>query len=95
MLRHIVMYKLSDKSPETIERLTDGFLGMLGKIEGVIDIKCGADTVHRDRSYDYALVIDFTDRAALDAYMTHPVHLPVKKYVHSVIEKSKSVDFIM
>ena len=36
---------------------------------------------------------NFDDRAELDEYATHPEHVKVKEYIHSVLESSVSVDF--
>ena len=39
------------------------------------------------------LIATFDDRAGLDEYATHPEHVKVKEYIHSVLESSVSVDF--
>lgn len=94
MLKHVVLYKLKDGSEQAKRALTEKFLSMRGKIAELIDINAGFDIVCSERSYDVALVCTFEDRAALDRYAVHPVHLPVKEYVHSVIQSAHSVDFI-
>ena len=51
----------------------------LKTIPGVIALKTGKAVPSQrevvDSSFDVALVISFIDQAALDAYLTHPVHL--------------------
>ena len=51
----------------------------LKTIPGVIALKTGKAVPSQrevvDSSFDVALVISFIDRAALDAYLTHPLHL--------------------
>lgn len=92
MVKHIVMYKLKNKADadEMIKR----FLSMRGKIEVLKSLYAGKNEVESARSYDVALVCEFDSLKDLDIYASHPVHVPVKEYVHSVIEKAHSVDFI-
>lgn len=92
MVKHIVMYKLRNKADadEMIRR----FLSMRGKIEVLKSLYAGKNEVESARAYDVALVCEFDSLGCLDIYASHPVHVPVKEYVHSVIEKAHSVDFV-
>lgn len=92
MVKHIVLYKLKDKgdADEMIRR----FLSMRGKIEVLRSLEAGKNFLPSDRAYDVALVCEFDNEHDLDIYASHPVHLPVKEYVHSVIAKAHSVDFV-
>ena len=93
MIRHIVMFKIKDEFKDEIPRLVENFKGMKGRIEGMLDLEAGQDILHSERSYDLALITVFQDRAAFDAYQTHPVHLPVKKRMHEVRSASVACDF--
>ena len=93
MIRHIVMFKIKDEYRSEIPQLVKNFYGMKGKIEGMVDLEAGADFLGSERSYDLALVTLFADRAAFDAYQTHPAHLPVKKRMHEVRSGSVACDF--
>ena len=66
---------------------------MKGRVEGLVDLEAGADILGSARSYDIALVCTFTDRAAFDAYQTHPLHQPIRKRMHEVRESSVACDF--
>ena len=66
---------------------------MRGKIPGLKFIEAGKDSLHSERSCDLCLHTVFTSKEALDAYRVHPVHLPVQRHMHSVIERSASADF--
>lgn len=94
MLKHIVMYKLKDCSNENALKLRDVFLSMKGKIDVLEDISVGIDCVRSERSYDVVLECIFKGEEELKSYLIHPVHLPVKDYVHQAIVKSHSVDYI-
>ncbi len=93
MIRHIVLFKIKDEYKAEIPQLVENFYGMKGKIEGMIDLESGADILGSERSYDLALITLFRDRAAFDAYQTHPVHLPVKKRMHEVRVSSVACDY--
>ena len=93
MVRHIVLFRLKDRSPENLESAAALLRGMEGKIEGMVSLEVGVDFLRSDRSYDIALNTLFTDRAALDAYQEHPAHLPVKTHMHAVRESSCAADY--
>jgi len=95
MIRHIVLFRLKDKSPESIEKAVAVLRGMEGKVEGMVSLEVGVDLLRSERSCDIALCTLFTDRAALDAYQDHPVHVPVKEYMGAVRESSWSADYAM
>ena len=94
MVKHIVCFKLIDNSPEKCEEMKDIFLSMRGKVPQALDIQVGVDFLHSPRSFDVILEVLVNDRKALDLYQEDPYHVSVvKKYVHSVIEKSVAVDY--
>lgn len=93
MIRHIVMFKIKEEYKSEIPQLVENFYGMKGKIEGMVNLEAGADFLGSARSYDLALITEFVDRAAFDAYQTHPVHLPVKKRMHEVRSASVACDY--
>lgn len=93
MLKHVVMYRLKDKTPEVIKTIKANFAGMEGKISGLIKVESGEDVLRSARSFDYCLVCVFDGRASLEAYQTHPAHLPVKAFMKTVVESSVAVDF--
>ena len=93
MIRHIVLFRIKDEFKSEIPQLVKNFEGMRGRIEGMLELEAGADILHSERSYDLALITVFQDRAAFDAYQTHPVHMPVRKRMHEVRSASVACDF--
>ena len=93
MIRHIVLFTIKEECKCEIPQLIANFEGMRGRIDGLLTLEAGADILHSERSYDLALVCTFRDRAAFDAYQTHPVHMPVKKKMHEVRTGSVACDF--
>ena len=93
MVRHIVLFKIKDEFKDEIPQMVKNFYGMKGKIEGMVSLEAGADFLHSDRSYDVALITEFESRETLEAYQTHPVHLPVKKRMGEVRISSVACDY--
>ncbi len=93
MIKHTVMYKLKDASPEKCEEAKNVLMSMEGRVEQLKSICVGIDVVRSERSFDLILDCVFSDLEALKAYKAHPYHAnTVKPYMHSVFTKSVSVD---
>jgi hypothetical protein len=93
MITHIVLFKLKDRSPESIERTVKVLRNMEGKIDVLLHLEVGTDVLHSERSYDIALITKFESMEGLQAYQVHPVHKLVIEHMMSVREESVSVDF--
>ena len=93
MIKHIVLFKLKDRSAENVERTAQVLRDMEGKIEVLRSIEVGIDVLHSERSYDIALTTSFDSMADLQAYQVHPVHQKVIEYMTTVRESSVSVDY--
>ena len=68
-------------------------LRTLNTLDGVMELKVGADVVRSPRSYDTGLAVTFRDRAALDAYAKDPRHVPIAQHGVTVSEHIVAVDF--
>ena len=95
MVRHIVLFKIKEEYKADIPDMVEKFYAMKGKIEGMVSLEAGADFLQSDRSYDVALITEFVSREALEAYQTHPVHLPVKTRMHEVRSASVACDYVI
>lgn len=94
MFHHIVMYWLKEKDNQAlVQKTLDTLNGMAGKIPGLVSVRACQDQKGDPRSCHVCLVTAFESREAYEAYQTHPVHLPVKAHMHSVVERSASADF--
>jgi hypothetical protein len=94
MLTHIVCFKYKPDIPQSTRDEHRSRLRGLHGIDGVVKLTVGADVVHSPRSYDTALIVEFRDRAALDAYQTNPQHVPVAQFGVSLSDHIVAVDFI-
>ncbi len=94
MIKHIVCFKLTDNSPEKLEKAKNILLSMKDKVPTVREIEVGIDVLHSERSYDIILQVLLDDISSLDAYQNDPYHCSVvKTYMHSVRESSIAVDY--
>ena len=77
MLVHIVAFKLlpgvsrEDASVARAQEITRDHPAHIREIDGWA---VGMNVTDRPVAYDFAVIAEFADRAALDAYMHHPDH---------------------
>jgi hypothetical protein len=93
MLLHLVCFKYRPDVEPSARDDHRARLRSLKDLDGVIDLRVGADVVRSARSYDTGLSIAFVDRAALDAYQANPRHVPVAQLGVSLSEHIVAVDF--
>ncbi|OZB96726.1 Dabb family protein [Paenibacillus sp. XY044] len=93
MIKHIVFFKLKDRSPESIERTAAVLRNMEGKIPQLVSIEVGLDVIHSERSFDIALVTELASLEDLQAYTVHPEHQIVIRHINEVKDVSVSVDY--
>ena len=93
MILHLVCFKYKPATDEPARDAHRAQLRTLKALDGVIDLKVGADVVRSARSYETGLSVTFTDRAALDRYATDPRHVPIAQHGASISEHIVAVDF--
>jgi len=93
MLLHLVCFKYRTDTDEAARVDHRARLAALRTLDGVLDLKVGADIVQSPRSYDTGLMITFPDRAALDAYQKDPRHVPISQLGVRLSEHIVAVDF--
>lgn len=93
MIKHIVLFKLKDKSTENIEKATNMLMDMKCKIIEIKHIEVGVDIIYSDRSYDISLLIKFDSVKDLESYRINPIHVEVAEYMVSVCESIVMVDY--
>ncbi len=93
MIKHIVMYKLKNPTSENCKAMVDKFMSMQGKIEVLKSVQAGSDILKSARSFDVCLECVFENTEDMQTYQSHPVHIPVKEFVGSLVEKAHSVDY--
>ncbi|MCA4131563.1 Dabb family protein [Arthrobacter sp. M4] len=94
MIRHTVLFRFKPEFPKQHKAAwIEGLNRMAGNIPGLLSLTHGPDLVASARSFDYAIVADFTSLADIEVYNTHPLHEPLKQYSLPNSEEIVSVDF--
>lgn len=97
MIRHVVMWNVRgatrDEKLANIDKVRTSFLGLRGRIPGLLHLEIGVDASRVDYACDVVLVSDFASQAALDAYATHPEHLRVKQELGDLRTHRHQVDY--
>ena len=93
MVKHIVMFKLTEKTPQNMQLATDSLRSLENKIETLKSIEIGTDFLESDRSYDIVLTAHFENQEGLKTYSSHENHLPVVKIMRSLCSSSVVVDY--
>ena len=94
MVKHIVMFKLKENSPENLDLVLSTLRGLEGKIETLRLIEVGLDCNESERAYDIVLTTHFDDKAGLASYVSHPNHLPVIDTMRALCSNSIVVDYL-
>ena len=94
MIKHVVCFRLKDKSLESCEKAKDILMSMQGKVPQIRDLAVGIDFLHSERSFDIILEVLLDDKQALDDYQIDPYHADVvKAYMFEARTDSITVDY--
>lgn len=93
MLLHLVCFKYKPEVTEAARVDHRERLGTLRTLDGIVDLKVGADVVRSSRSYDTGLAVTFRNQAALETYARDPRHVPIAQHGVVLSEHIVSCDF--
>lgn len=94
MIKHIVCFKLKDRSKEQCEKAAEILKSMDGKVDLIREIEVGVDFLRSQRSYDVILQVTLDNADALEKYQNDEYHCSVvKKHMHAVAETSVAIDY--
>lgn len=91
MITNNLLIKLKEQNNEIIVKTNAMLLSMKGEIEVFCDLQVEVDIRHGESSYDILLITKFASMEDMDAYLVHPVHVEVSKYILSVMETGVAV----
>jgi hypothetical protein len=97
-LEHVVIVWLKEPgNPAARERIIEASEALTA-IPGVVSLKSGRVVASErpivDSSFDVALIITLTDAAALQAYLSHPLHVSlVENTLKPLVERIQVYDF--
>ncbi len=87
MFIHIFGFRWNENATEEDKaRAAQEIRAFQGAIPGLMDVAVGENVSPRGRGYAFAGLMRFTDRAACDAYATHPAHLALLEWLVLLID---------
>jgi len=93
MVKHIVLFRLSEKNPKNLEKAVSALKSLEGNIETLKFIEVGIDFKESEKSYDIALTTHFDNKEGLETYAKHPNHLPVVEVMQTLCSQRVVVDY--
>ena len=91
MITNTQLLKLKDRSEENIAKVRLMLLGMQGKIEFLQDLQVEVNIRQGASAYDLLVIAQYDSLEDLEAYIIHPVHVEVAKYIGGVLETNAVV----
>ncbi|MDB5959292.1 MAG: stress responsive protein [Massilia sp.] len=91
MLKHIVMWKLKDPAngAEMKRRLDE----CAAIVPGILTFEVSLAQSGLEATFDVVLYSEFTDKAALDAYASHPTHEALKPFIGAIRSERQCMDY--
>lgn len=87
MFIHIFGFRWKPHTTEADKsRAEREILAFRGTIPGLLEVHVGPNVSPRGQGYEFVGLMTFTDRAACDAYSTHPTHLLLLEWLVPLIE---------
>ena len=98
MINHTVLWTLKDealgnKKEENLILMKEKLLALKDKIDEIIEINVGINSVETPSSYDFILNVLFENKDDLDSYIVNKYHKDVGTFVREVVDKRVSIDY--
>lgn len=97
MIRHIAMFQLTATDPAEkdaqVAQAEAGLQALVGVVPGLRSMDVARNVAFEGANMDFALVADFDDLAALEAYGGHPAHVEVAEYIGAIRSGRAAIDF--
>jgi hypothetical protein len=87
MFIHIFGFRWKPQATDADKaRAARDILAFRGHVVGLVDEHVGNNLSPRGQGYTFAGLMQFTDKAAADAYTTHPMHLALLEWLLPLID---------
>jgi hypothetical protein len=91
MIKHIVLFKVNDKSK--IEEAKQLILNLKNQIPEIIDIEVFSDIGYDKTASDFGLITTLKTKEDLDIYAKHPKHLEVINFIKTIAIERRAIDY--
>lgn len=93
MVKHVVMWRLHENSPQNRLQIKDLLHSLAGRIDGLETLETGENISPVEPAYDLVLITTHTSREALEKYRKHPEHVAVAERIKKITRERAVVDF--
>jgi len=98
MIQHVVLWKLlegvSDKSKEeNFDRIREELSTLPALIPQIRSLTVVKNENPTDKNMDIALITSFDNLEDLDAYVIHPEHIKVGRFIGTVVCARSAIDY--
>lgn len=98
MTKHIIMWTLKEEFSNQDREIAKAqakqkLEGLMGKIEGLLNIKVVTELLDSSSYADMMLYSEFEDEAALKFYQTHPDHVEAAGFIRSIVSNRSCIDY--
>ncbi|MGZ3238356.1 MAG: Dabb family protein [Burkholderiaceae bacterium] len=98
MLKHIVMWKLkafaeNAEKHTNARKMKEKLDACANLVPGILKFEVAIAQPGLEATYDVVLYSEFTDKAALDAYQSHPQHAAIKPFIGAVRDARQCMDY--
>jgi hypothetical protein len=94
MIEHAVLLAVRPGTPEAdVDAMLAGLRGLDG-IDGVLSVSVGPTFTDRGKQFTHGLIVRLADRAALERYVAHPLHVAcVNERIRPIIDDLIALDW--
>lgn len=96
MIRHIVLFELTSTDPAEkdaqVAEAKAQLEALVGVVPGLRAMDVSRNVAYEGQNMDFALVADFDDLAAMEAYLVHPEHVKAAAYIGSIRAGRAAID---
>lgn len=98
MIKHIVFIKIKgassdDEKMNDLNKLKDALDALPSQISEIKNFQTGINISDASTASDFALIGEFENKDALEAYKNHPEHVKVLDLISSIKGRTAVVDF--
>jgi len=93
MVKHVVMWRLQDKSKENLSLIKELLSSLLHIIDDIVTLETGDNFNVSDFAYDLVLITIHRDKLALEKYQNHPEHIKIANRIKELTKERVVVDF--
>lgn len=97
MIRHVVAFRLKGETSEARRTQSEGIKERLSplrdSIPGVLALELGDDLGRVESHWHLVLLTEHPDYAALQAYLSHPLHQAPQPWINTVVDSRAVIDY--